>query len=152
MVDRRDMGSWLQGDDAHETTYAGERLGLPAQGPGSLAGLGPRVVALLIDWAVCSLIAAAFLGYRLGGQGATGFAPLLVFAVENVLLVGTVGFTLGHRVLGMRVTRPDGGVAGPVAGAIRTLLLCLVIPAVIWDRDQRGLHDRAAGTVLVRTR
>ena len=29
-------------------------------------------------------------------------------------------------------------------------LLALVIPAVIWDADQRGLHDKAAGTVLVR--
>jgi len=33
---------------------------------------------------------------------------------------------------------------------IRTVLLCLFIPAVIWDRDQRGMHDRLAGTVLVR--
>ena len=33
---------------------------------------------------------------------------------------------------------------------VRTVLLCLAIPALIWDRDQRGLHDRGAGTVLVR--
>jgi hypothetical protein len=26
----------------------------------------------------------------------------------------------------------------------------IVIPAVIWDADQRGLHDKAAGTVLIR--
>ena len=32
----------------------------------------------------------------------------------------------------------------------RTALLIVVIPAVIWDADQRGLHDKAAGTVLVR--
>jgi uncharacterized RDD family membrane protein YckC len=25
----------------------------------------------------------------------------------------------------------------------------LLIPAVLWDRDHRGLHDRAAGTVVV---
>ena len=30
------------------------------------------------------------------------------------------------------------------------LLLCLVIPAVIFDPDQRGLHDKAMNTVLVR--
>jgi uncharacterized RDD family membrane protein YckC len=28
----------------------------------------------------------------------------------------------------------------------------LVIPAVIWDRDGRGMHDRLLGTVVVRTR
>jgi hypothetical protein len=30
------------------------------------------------------------------------------------------------------------------------VLLCIVIPAVIWDSDQRGMHDRLSGTVLVR--
>jgi hypothetical protein len=39
------------------------------------------------------------------------------------------------------------GVWRPLA---RTVLLCLVVPAVIWDRDQRGMHDRLIGTVLVR--
>jgi hypothetical protein len=33
---------------------------------------------------------------------------------------------------------------------VRTVLLCLAIPALIWDADLRGLHDRAAGTMLVR--
>jgi uncharacterized RDD family membrane protein YckC len=35
-------------------------------------------------------------------------------------------------------------------GAIRAQLICLVIPAVIYDRDRRGLHDKAADTVVVR--
>jgi uncharacterized RDD family membrane protein YckC len=34
---------------------------------------------------------------------------------------------------------------------VRTALLIVVIPAVIWDADQRGLHDKVAGTVLVRS-
>jgi uncharacterized RDD family membrane protein YckC len=33
---------------------------------------------------------------------------------------------------------------------VRTILLMLLIPAVIWDRDQRGLHDRLARTAVVR--
>lgn len=37
--------------------------------------------------------------------------------------------------------------AGKLVG---TLLLCLAVPALIWDRDQRGMHDRAANTVVVR--
>jgi hypothetical protein len=32
----------------------------------------------------------------------------------------------------------------------RTALLCIAIPALIWDRDGRGLHDRLARTVEVR--
>jgi len=41
---------------------------------------------------------------------------------------------------------------GFIKAAIRTLMLLLVIPAVVWDSEGRGLHDRAAGTRLVRTR
>jgi uncharacterized RDD family membrane protein YckC len=32
------------------------------------------------------------------------------------------------------------------------VLLALLVPALIWDRDGRGMHDKAAGTALVRTR
>jgi len=33
---------------------------------------------------------------------------------------------------------------------VRTLLVCAFVPALVMDADQRGLHDRVAGTVLVR--
>jgi len=33
---------------------------------------------------------------------------------------------------------------------IRTVSLCLVIPAVVWGLDGRGLHDVWAGTQIVR--
>jgi uncharacterized RDD family membrane protein YckC len=50
----------------------------------------------------------------------------------------------------LRLQRLDGGWVGLWKPVIRTVLLILVIPAVIWDADQRGLHDKAVGTVLVR--
>jgi hypothetical protein len=34
--------------------------------------------------------------------------------------------------------------------ALRTVLLLLVIPALVWDRDGRGLHDRLSRAVQVR--
>jgi hypothetical protein len=37
-----------------------------------------------------------------------------------------------------------------MAAVVRSVLLCLVIPAVIFDPDQRGVHDKAMNTVLVR--
>ncbi|MCG7429828.1 RDD family protein [Dermacoccus nishinomiyaensis] len=125
----------------------------PVEGPGSIARLAPRAVALLIDWALCSVIAMGLLGYRWGGSGAEGFKPLAVFAVENLLLVSTLGMTLGHRVMGMQVQRvSDGAAPGLLAGAVRTVLLCLAIPAVVTDSSGRGLHDKLAGTVIVRSR
>ena len=41
---------------------------------------------------------------------------------------------------------------GVPRAALRTALLLLLIPALIWDRDGRGLHDKAAGTVILHTR
>jgi hypothetical protein len=34
---------------------------------------------------------------------------------------------------------------------VRTVLLVLVVPAVVYDRDYRGLHDRASNAVVVRS-
>ena len=68
----------------------------------------------------------------------------------HVLLVGTAGASIGHRLLRIRVERVHGGWAGPVRALVRTVLLLRVLPALVWDADQRGLHDRAAGTVAIR--
>ncbi len=115
-----------------------------------MARFGRRAGAIIIDWGLCQLVAFALLGAQFGQGGADGLKPLAVFAVENLLLVGTVGFTVGHRIFGIRVVGLGGGLAGPVKSLVRTVLLCLAIPALIWDRDERGLHDKIAGTVLVR--
>lgn len=101
------------------------------------------MAALLIDWLLCYLIAAGLFD---GNQ----WAILGTFAVEQIVLVATLGYSIGHRVLGIQVQKADGGPAGPLAAVVRTVLLCLLIPAVVFDADQRGLHDRAMGTVLVR--
>lgn len=144
MVDRRDLGSWLEGAPAPSSEdHPGRRLGLPAAGPGSVARSGRRLAALAVDWAIALVVS---LGFFSGNSWATlGF-----FAGLQVLLVGTLGYGVGHRLLGLQVVRLDGGFVGPLRALVRTVLLCLVVPAAIWDRDQRGLHDKAAGTVLVR--
>ncbi|WP_131681791.1 RDD family protein [Pseudarthrobacter sp. YALA5] len=144
MVDRKDIGSWLSGPDTSGISkYPGERLGLPESGPGSIARAGRRIVAILVDWGIALLISnAAF--------GGDSWATLAIFAAEQMLLVGTLGYSIGHRLVGIHVVRLGGGPAGPLAGAVRAVLLCLVIPAVIFDPDHRGLHDKAMNTILVR--
>lgn len=124
---------------------------MPERGPGSLARFGRRLVAVLVDWFICNLIAAGFMSYRLGQGGLGSFKPLAVFVLMNLLLVGTLGSTIGQRLLGIRVVRIGGASAGPFLAVIRTVLLAVVIPAVIWDRDTRGFHDKIPGTVMVRT-
>ncbi len=130
-------------DAVSENSYPGERLGLPASGSGSIAKLGRRVAALAIDWACAVVISVAFFHYD-------AWATTIVFAVVQILFIPTIGGSPGHRLVGMRLIRVDGTWAGPWRPIVRTLLLVLVIPAVIWDADNRGLHDKAAATVLVR--
>lgn len=100
------------------------------------------MAALLIDWALCSVIALAMLHSRLD--------TIVIFAVEAYLLTALTGFTVGQRLLRLRVQRVDGRPVGLGWAAVRTLLLLAVIPALLSDRDLRGLHDRAANTVVVR--
>lgn len=135
-------------------TYPGERLGLPKSGPGSVGRLGRRLAALVIDYAAASIIAAAFLGFQQFAlpkeAGITQFAPMIVFAVLQILFIPTIGGSPGHRIVGLRVVMLDGSWVGLWRPIVRTLLLVFVIPAVIFDPDQRGLHDKAVGTVLIR--
>ena len=127
--------------------YPGERLGLPEEGSGSVARLGRRIVALFADWAIANVIALLAGPYASNAQS---WAALGVFALMQVLFIPTIGGSVGHRLLGLRVVPLGGGWIGPWRPVVRTLLLVVVIPAVIWDSDQRGLHDRFAGTVLIR--
>ena len=153
MVNRKDIGSWIEGPGASSRdggSYPGSRLGLPQRGPGSVARFGRRLVGVLIDWLLCSLVAAGLWGYSITGGDSGSFKPLVIFAVQHLVLVGTIGFTIGHRVVGLRVVRLGGGLPGFVPALARTILLVLAIPALIWDRDDRGLHDKVAGTVVIR--
>lgn len=128
---------------------------MPRGGPGSLGRFGRRLVGVVIDWTVCQLIAYAFfsvpLPFTAVATSRDTAVLLALFAAENLLLVGTIGYTLGHRVVGLRVRSTDGRPARLFQAVVRTVLLCLFIPAMFWDRDGRGLHDKAAGTLIVRT-
>ena len=135
--------------------YPGQYYGLPESGPGSVAGWSRRFVALLIDWLACSVIALAFFYHPTAGHAADVLSqPRLwtpaVFGVQDVLLTAFTGVTLGKRLMGLRVIRLDGRPVGLVRAFVRTLLLMLVLPAMIMDRDLRGLQDKAANTVVVR--
>ena len=132
---------------AAEQQWPGERLGLPQAGPRSIARLGRRIIALVIDWGV-----AYFLSWALfpTPDGAAPFLTLGIFAALQFLFLLVVIGSLGHLVVRVRLVPLAAGYLGLWRPLVRTLLLCLVIPAVIWDRDQRGFHDKLAGTMLVR--
>ncbi|GAA3089499.1 putative RDD family membrane protein YckC [Kribbella aluminosa] len=139
-----------------EFRHPGNRLGLPKDGPGSVATWGRRVLALVIDWLIAGLIASALTGRPMwaGGNNYSLMHTTAFFAM-SAILAGLVGSTIGHRLCGLRVApvRDSTTYPGPpglLAGIVRSLLICLVIPAVVYDRERRGLHDLAAKTVVVR--
>jgi hypothetical protein len=97
--------------------WAGQRLGLPESGPGSLAKLGRRTLALGIDWSLSMLISQAF-------ASGNSTVTLAVFAVSQLLLVATLGYSVGHRILGLQVRRLDGKYVGMWRSLLRVGLIC----------------------------
>ena len=129
---------------------------MPRSGPGSIGRFGRRLAGVTIDWALSLLIARGLFGVPLPfsdppATQAQSFVVLGVFAVMHLLLVGTLGMTIGHRLVGLRVVNLGGGPVRPLQAIVRTVLLCLALPALIWDRDGRGLHDKLPNTVIIRT-
>jgi len=121
------------------------RLGLPADGPGSVATIGRRVVAFAADSIGSALVAGAFTAPDLPRNWS-----LLVFSLEYVFFCGLFGQTPGMRLLRIRVVRLDTGrPPGLWQAFVRTALLVALVPALITNRDGRGLHDMATGAVVV---
>ena len=134
--------------------HRGKRLGLPEQGSGSVASFGGRVAAFLVDVVTSGLVAALIRPVDPETASAdSALVPFLVFLAATVLGITLAGQTLGQRLVSLRVRPLDDDLArvGLGKALLRTLLLYLLIPALIMDRDGRGLHDRFTGTVVVRS-
>src|SRR5580658_5987579 len=114
--------------------YPGQGLGLPETGRGSIAGIVRRVGAIFIDWLLCTFIVVALIR-PIPADVETW--TLLVFGLQDFVLTSLTGFTIGKRLLGIRVARLDGKWVGPIWGLLRTVLLLLVIPALFLNGDQR---------------
>ena len=161
----RDLaGSWLSGPTSSgsgpEQKFKGENLGMPAHGAGSMAQLGTRFGALIIDW----LLAYALVGIvvTLAGPGALGgesfsgvvsWAVPAVWGVIGVICVWLFAQTPGQAILGIGTARIDADErVGFVRSLIRVIFIFFLIPPLVQDEDGRGMHDRATGTALIRTR
>jgi uncharacterized RDD family membrane protein YckC len=122
----------------------------------SVAPMGRRVAALVLDWVLCELIVAGVTRHSVVSGAAdphyfsTLYWTLLVFGLEVWLLTAISGLTVGKRLLGIRTIRTNGGRPGFGWALLRTVLLLFVVPPLLADRDLRGLHDRASDTIVVR--
>jgi uncharacterized RDD family membrane protein YckC len=151
----RSIVSWLSGPGPLESgppqQYPGERLGLPASGSGSLAQLGRRLAALLVDWLLAYGLAALAMSLGLISAGLLSSAILLIWLVLGVLAVRLFGFTPGQFALGLAVASVDQRMhVGLGRAVVRGVLIAFVIPALFVDIDGRGLQDRLTATAVVR--
>jgi uncharacterized RDD family membrane protein YckC len=132
--------------------YRGQRLGLPEAGSGSLAPTGTRLLAFVVDAVASALVAALFVPHHGGFTNSLpGSWSLIPLALDYIVGTLVAGRTIGMYLFGLRLIRVDRRAAiDPGRILIRTLLLFLLVPAIVYDRDGRGLHDRLSDTAVVR--
>jgi uncharacterized RDD family membrane protein YckC len=113
--------------------------------------IGRRFGALVIDWAVAVLSASVLANTTVPPEGLReSFLVSGAFIVEVGLLTGLLGFSIGKRLLGLKVEGPDGRPIGVPRALLRTFLLALVIPALVMNDERRGIHDVATRSRVIR--
>ena len=133
---------------------AGSDSDCPANGPGSLATVGPRLAAFALDCLASALVAGLFVRAA-DAPGAAGRLPgswsLVPFALDYLVGLHARRPHLGMYLLGLRVIRVDRSTPPSIRGGPWCAPSCSCAgPAVIFDHDGRGLHDRLTDTAVVR--
>lgn len=151
----REIGSWLSGPEpatpGEDGGYPGQALGLPETGSRSLARMGRRFAALLIDWLIGYGLAALGITFGLVSASTLSTAVLVIWFVLGVVSLRLFGFTPGQLVVGLMVIPVDNRLhVGTGRAIVRGVLLALVIPPLFTDADGRGLQDRLTMTAVVR--
>jgi hypothetical protein len=130
-----------------EQTWPGRRFGATADGVGSVASMGRRVGAFVIDIALCMALALAFSWPQLPGN-----LSLYIWAGMTVPSVALFGFTPGQAALGIRVASVRRAPLIGLWAVPRTAMIFLIVPPLLADADARGLHDRLCRPIELRRR
>ena len=118
-------------------------------GPNMLpaASLGRRFIALALDWIMCRLIAGLLTPTVFEGNA---FTTLIIFYIEVTFFTIAFQASAGQRLMAIKVVGySEQQRIGPSKVALRTLLICLVLPAV-FTNNQRSLHDHFTQSMTVR--
>ena len=98
-----------------------------------------RIGALFVDWVASYLV--TFFILRDIQHPAFGVLSLIVFWLESAVGIALTGSSFGQIVSKIRVSHPDGRPLSLFGALLRQLLVCLVIPPLVFRPDGRGLHD-----------
>jgi uncharacterized RDD family membrane protein YckC len=109
-----------------------------------------RLLALFVDWFACYAIVALVMGGvdELAGSAEANLYLVGLFVLEQTVFITLMGGSFGHLMTRLRVSRLDGGRVMPLQALVRSVLVALVIPPLVFRPDGRGLHDMAAGSVV----
>ena len=120
--------------------------------PFETASWARRVLALIVDYAACWGVMLLIYGSDWFGSGSMPSVYLtLLFIGESALLMALSGGSFGQLATRLRVVRVDGS-GRPLTlltALLRQVLICLVIPPLVFRPDGRGLHDLICRSVTV---
>ena len=120
--------------------------------PFETASWARRVGALLVDYAACWGVMLLIYGSDWFGSGTLPSVYLnLLFIGESALLMALSGGSFGQLATRLRVVRVDGS-GRPLSlltALLRQVLICLVIPPLVFRPDGRGLHDMICRSATV---
>jgi uncharacterized RDD family membrane protein YckC len=112
---------------------------------------GRRMLGLLIDWGMSYAIAVGFFAEI--GDFSTGTVILIIYFTQYLVFASLGGATPGHRIVGLKIVRfSDGQMPTPLQALIRSVLLILIVTAITFDQNGRGVNERLSDTVLIKTR
>ena len=94
----------------------------------------------------CLAVAELLIALGVISANPNGFVTLGLFVAESAVFTALIGGSFGKLVTRLRVVRQDGSPQplGLIAALIRSVLVALVIPPLVFTPDGRGLHDMAA--------
>jgi uncharacterized RDD family membrane protein YckC len=124
-----------------------------AKGMHREVSLGRRFAAISLDWLSSYLIAIVFFsgpGTFLERTSNATFSTPVVFFIEYFLLVALQGASAGHRIFRMRIVNFEDGRPPSIGQAfIRSVLMIIVITAITYDENGRGIHERFSKTKII---
>jgi uncharacterized RDD family membrane protein YckC len=120
--------------------------------PFETASWARRILALLVDYAACWGVMLLIYGKDWFGNGSVPSLYLtFLFIGESTVLMALSGGSFGQLATRLRVVRSDGS-GRPLTlltALLRQVMICLVIPPLVFRPDGRGLHDKVCRSATI---
>jgi len=124
---------------------------------GEYAGFWRRLVAYIID----AIILGAVSGILIAIMGDPQTASWLISPIGIIYIIGFWtwrGQTPGKMAMGVKIIKTDGSPIGIGRAILRyvgylvsTIIIFIGYLMIAWDSKKQGLHDKIAGTYVVKT-